>query len=920
MPFRTTPLAIRIAAISALMACHSSHADSILEGRLVDAQGQTIYSNALVRIEETGREVLTGQGGLFRIPSLPAGDYTLTVSIGGELVERRQISIVEQPSNQVDILINQSAEPVEEILVVGQAAGLQRALDRQRNADGIISAVNADAIGELPDNNAAEALQRIPGLSIERDQGEGRFVRVRGMGADLNSVAVNGTEIPAPEAGVRAVALDVIPSNLIRSLVVTKTLTPDMDASAIGGAIEIEGISALDHEGGFYNLDASISHDQQSAQNNPKVALVGGNSRDVGDSGRLGVATALSYEGRKFGSDNVETGGSWDDGKLESMEQRAYDIERQRKGAALNIDYQQDTSNRWYLRTLYSQFRDDEQRQALVTTFQDWDTEAGEYDDASRAEGETGHAEVSRELKDRQETQTIIATTFGGEHFIEEWTVDYTLGTSRSEEDEPDTISAGAFVGEFDGVGFTNTRKPNLIAGDDLYDASQYSLDEIEREQGRAQDKMNMAALNLTRDLLIDDYNALVKGGIKTKRRTKDNNRSSWVYEDFGDASDNLSDYSNGTVHYDLDRFGSGVSATSLRQLVASLDSSSAFDAEASSVEDYSIDENIDAAYLMGQIDIDDLQLTTGVRHERTEIRSDGFALDSAGDIISVDHDTRYHHTLPALLARYQLSDDTLVRAAWTNGLARPTFEQIRPNYVIDGSELEIGTPDLVAMRSANLDLGIEHYTGSAGSISAFVFHKNIHNFIYATNLGESGAYSDLGEFDDISTYLNGDTARVLGLELSGSRRLTSLPAPFDGLLVSANATLVNSDASITGYDGSDQQQRNIAMPNQSDLTGNLVLGYERDALSLRLATNYKSGYLVEVGNLADDSEDIHQASETRVDFNASWAVNEQFKLRLDIANLTNEPYYTWQGSERYNAQYESYGPIWSLGFNYSSF
>lgn len=920
MNFRSKPLAARIAFISALLGSSLAQADSTLEGRLIDARGETGYSGAVVRIEEADREVLSEHGGRFRIPALPAGDYTLTVIVGGQTVDTRKITLTDQQNTSLNILLNEGQQQVEEVLVVGQAAGLQRALDRQRFADGIISAVNADAIGELPDSNAAEALQRIPGLSIERDQGEGRFVRIRGMGADLNSVAVNGTEIPAPEAGVRAVALDVIPANLIRSLVVTKSLTPDMDASAIGGAVEIEGISALDHQGPFYNLDGAVSHDQQSDNNNPKLALVAGNSLDLGDNRRFGVAAAFSYERREFGSDNVETGGAWKDGKLEEMEQRAYDITRERKGAALNIDYQHDADNSWYLRTLYSEFSDDEQRQAIVTTFQDWDDDEGEYDDAERAAGETGHAEVSRELKDRTETQKIIATTFGGEHYVDDWTIEYKLGLSRSQEDEPDTISGGAFVGEFDGVGFSNTRKPNLIAGNDLYNASHYELDEIEREKGFTEDRMNMASLDFTRDLIVSDYNALAKFGAKAKRRTKTNDRTTWVYDDFGDAATGLDSYSAGTTDYALDRFGPGISASSLRQLMNSLDKAAAYDEEASWIEDYDIDENINAAYLMGQIDLDDLRLTAGVRHERTHIASRGYAINGDSDLISVQRSKDYSHTLPALLARYQLDDNTQLRAAWTNGLARPTFEQIRPNYVIDDSELETGNPDLVAMRSANLDVGIEHFSGSAGVMSAFLFHKNIHDFIYETDLGESGAYSNLGSFDEVKTFMNGDTASVLGVELSASRKLTMLPAPFNGLLLAANATWVDSEATISGYDGSDRLQRKIALPNQSDLTGNLVIGYEQGPLSLRLATNYKSDYLVEIGGLEDSSEDIHQASETRVDFNASWTLSEQLKVRLDIANLTNEPYYNWQGNERYNAQYESYGPTWTLGFSYNSF
>jgi len=129
---------------------------------------------------------------------------------------------------------------MEHVEVIGQAVSIDEALKDQRNSDSVESVVHADGIGQLPDDNAAEALQRIPGISVERDQGEGRFVSVRGIAPDLNSVTINGTLVPSPESKRRAVALDVLPSELVQSLSVVKTLTPDMDANSLGGTIEVK--------------------------------------------------------------------------------------------------------------------------------------------------------------------------------------------------------------------------------------------------------------------------------------------------------------------------------------------------------------------------------------------------------------------------------------------------------------------------------------------------------------------------------------------------------------------------------------------------------------------------------------------------------------------------------------------------------
>ena len=190
-------------------------------------------------------------------------------------------------------------------------------------------------------------------MSVERDQGEGRFVSVRGLGPDLNSVSVNGTLIPSPEADRRAVALDVLPSELVQSLSVVKTLTPDMDANSLGGTIEVESLSAFDHKGLFYTGSAEGSYDDNTEQTSPKFSGAISDRFSLGDgTDNFGVAAALSWQQRDFGSDNVETGGDWDfeDGaRLAQLEQRDYDIRRERSGLGLNFDYQADDLNSYFL-------------------------------------------------------------------------------------------------------------------------------------------------------------------------------------------------------------------------------------------------------------------------------------------------------------------------------------------------------------------------------------------------------------------------------------------------------------------------------------------------------------------------------------------------------------------------------------------
>src|SRR5690606_28639910 len=384
---------------------------------------------------------------------------------------------------------------VEHVAVVGQAVSIDKALKEQRSSDSVKSVVHADGIGQLPADNAAEALQRIPRLSVERDQCERRFVRVRGIAPDLNSVTSNGTLVPAPEGDRRAVALDVLPSELVQSLSVVKTLTPDMDANSLGGTIEVESLSAFDHDGLFYSLSAEGSHDENTGKESPKLSGAFSNRFSIGDGvDNFGIATAFSWQERKFGSDNVETGGAWDfddDNRLEEVEQRRYDITRERTGLGLNLDYRPDEHSEVWFRSLYSRYKDDEIRQGLVTEFAD-----------PQLPGELGDAEAVRELKAREETQKVMSFVFGGKRQLGDWGISAQAGYSKAGEDSPGGIGNAAFEADddFTGVGYGSARKPRIRADQALYDANNFSLTEVEWEKQDTTDTEKNIKLDLTRD------------------------------------------------------------------------------------------------------------------------------------------------------------------------------------------------------------------------------------------------------------------------------------------------------------------------------------------------------------------------------------------------------------------------------------
>ncbi|SDQ73038.1 TonB-dependent receptor [Pseudomonas lundensis] len=833
----------------------------------------------------------------------------------GFTVSALAIAIASERLSAADAAATGATEHVE---VVGQAASIDQALKEQRNSDNIESVVHADGVAQLPDANVAEAVQRLPGISVERDQGEGRFVSVRGLGPDLNSVTINGTLVPSPESARRAVALDVLPSELVQSLSVIKTLTPDMDANSLGGTVDVQSLSAFDHKGLFYTGTIEAGYNQNTHQTSPKFSGAISDRFSLGDGiDNFGVAAALSWNKRDFGSDNVETGGAWDfnDGaRLNSFEQRVYDISRERTGGGLNFDYKPDDETQLYLRTLYSRFKDSETRNSTSLEF-----------DKPQAAGELGKAKAKRKLKQREETQEIQSYVFGGERMLGLWTLSGQAGYSRSSEDSPGHIAGATFKGNssFPNSGFYDTEKPRPIIGAGFYDPSNFTLDKVDWEEQDTRDTEKNLRLDLARDYDVEGYASQVKFGGKVSRRNKDNDLNAWVYKDFDDAGFNdaqlnMSPFDKGNVHYQLGQFGPGISGGAIKDLIGGLNPGDYYDEQESRANDFKMREDINAAYVMNTVDIDDWRFIAGMRYEGTEFEAKGTGVRD-GAFEAQDTQRDYHHWLPGLHARYQLDKNTQLRAAWTNAVVRPTFGQLAPGFVIDDDEASFGNPNLKPLESSNFDLGIEHYMGQAGTVSAFLFYKDIKNFVYNNDLAGSGEWVD---FTEAHTYANGDSAKLYGLELAYSQKFDWLPAPWNGLLLGANTTFSRSSASIEGFDQATgrNRKRDIDLPNQSDTVGNLMLGWEDDTLSLRLSANYKSQYLYELAGISDKAHDLHVDAQTFVDFSARYSLTKNLQVSFEAQNLTDQPYFVYSCHRRYNNQYEEYGPTYSLGLTFTHF
>jgi TonB-dependent receptor len=838
---------------------------------------------------------------------------SIPLSFAAEVEETNQIApSVAKPKNLGGIGETEFLE------VVGQAAQIDKALREQRASDSIESVVHADAIGQLPDDNAAEALQRVPGVSIERDQGEGRFVTIRGLGPDLNSVNINGVNLPSSEPGGRAVALDVLPSELIQSLSVVKTLTPDMDANALGGTVNIRSLSGFDHDGFFYTLSGEAGYNPLVSKTSPKVSGAISNIFSIGDgTDNLAVALALSYQQRKFGSDNVETGGDWNfnnGARLKSLQPRDYQIQRDRLGVGLNFDYKPDELSSYFLRTLYSKFEDDEQRNRITTRFNPSSSGAVASGTAGQLPDETTNGvRVRRDLKDRIDRQEIKTATFGGEKNMGLWTINGQASYTESSERGLPGIANARFQNNFSGVGFSDSKEPRLIAGADFYDPNNYTLREIEEENTLSVIKQKDVKMDFARLYDFNGHDSQVKFGAKLSRRNITNDINTFIYEDFDGFSTNLNDYSKGNLSYKPGPFGTEINGSAIRNLTRQLDRNAAFQEVESSIDDYKMSEDINAAYVMNSIDIDRLRLIAGVRYEGTKFKAKGTSIiDDEFGVVSESN--TYSNILPSLHAKYQLAENTLFRAAYTTAVVRPTFDQLAPGTSITGGdEAQFGNPNLNPLEAKNFDIGIEHYMGRAGVLSAFLFYKDIKNFVYETDVRGTGAFVG---FNEALTFENGDKAKVYGLELAYSQQLDWLSYPWNKVILGANATLTDSTAQIA----SAGQTRNIVLPRQSKQVGNMSIGWQDQKFSVRLAGNYKSRFLAEVGAIDTKQNDLYADAQLYVDLSASYFITPKIQLTFDAQNITDEKFYVYQNRRSFNSQFEEYGPTYRVSLTFTDF
>ncbi len=812
-------------------------------------------------------------------------------------------------------------DSLEEIVVVGSRASLASALEKRRNSDKVIGVVDSDAIGNFADINVAESLRRISGIMVENDQGEGRYVTVRGMNTDLNAMTINGVSTAAPEDR-RGMILDGVPSDLLDSMTVYKTLTPNLDADTIGGAIDLETITAFSYDSMFVRLKAETSYNELTEDSgNPSLAATFSNRWQLND-GEFGAAVVLSDQSRRIVAHNNENGGWGDSTPNDDYEMRYYDLTRDREGIVVALNYRADSGNSYFMNVFHNEYSDVEWRAK-------WETRDGLEDNDAQVSGSRytyADGKVDTESKNRTEVREITSLRLGGEFvFSENSRLEAELFASEAEQDDRDR-QALIFRSKNLGLPFTydnsDPKKPVVTFPSAFYDPSNFPLKAFERE----------FALNTDEDsgAKVDFYYSLnnetdIQLGAKVRSRRKVNEFNFCEYEPVNDILLSSVDYvtpesylnsvagptaSFGQVTGFIPRLGGGTATLSDGTVCPSPGTAFEFggDEEEESIPaDWVTEEDILAAYAMATTQWGDTTLIYGLRYEDTDTTYYGKAYDGTyAGVTQFKND--YGFLAPSLNVKFNLADDQIVRVGVFRSMVRPGFQESAAGAIVDteDNEIEGGNPSLNPTSAWNFDLSYEWYLSSGSFFGAGIFYKDLRDAIVAVESEDTlfrGAVYDVA-----GTWINTDNASITGAEVSFQQTWEN------GLLFSANYTLSDGETNLPS--GSVYGERAIPFFKQAKHTGNITFGYNKDAWDVRLTGNYRSSYLDDIGD--DALSDRYTDDFFQLDLTARYQVSDDLLLTGQIMNLNDAPEYYYFGNDSRLSQYDEYGSTVQVGLRYS--
>ncbi|WP_026956930.1 TonB-dependent receptor [Algoriphagus vanfongensis] len=901
-----------------------SFAQGILKGKVVDVQNLSL-PGANVLLKGTTVGSVTNQSGEFSILNLEAGSYEVIVTYLGYQSVQKSISITNGQTTVLDFQLEEGTLEGVEIVIFGdRLKGQAKALNQQKNNANITNVVSSDQIGRFPDANIGDALKRIPGITMQNDQGEARNIVIRGMAPQLNSVTLNGERIPSAEGDNRNVQMDLIPSDMIQTIEVNKAVLPSMDADAIGGSVNLVTRQAPNG----LRISGTAASGVNLLSDKPiwTGALVLGN-RFLDD--KLGVILSGSYNNHDFGSQNIEA--VWYDSDngltLEEFDIREYRVQRVRRALTLALDYELSPNHRVFVSGMYNHRDDWENRfrmrvSQLDESFDEGDfteTSPGVYMTKGRVEFETkGGLDNGRIKARRLEDQRVYNMTFGGDHLFNKLKMDWSLTYAKASEERPhERYASYRSSGQDVMVDISNPEQPLAILSN-MEDNMAIGFNGLAEQYSYTDDKDLNAKIDFK---LPYSDKGILQFGARYRGKNKERNNNYFEYEPLDEDAFGATLADVPTIDASDPNFlpgaqyqaGTFVDPKFLGNL--DLTNSGLFE-ESDILEEYApgnftAKETIIGGYVMADHQFTDkLSVIGGLRVENTAIEYNGNIFDIDNETIApAVGDQNYTNVMPGLHFKFDANDNTILRFAWTNTIARPNYYDLVPYAAFspEDEELERGNPNLKPTTAMNFDLMAERYYENVGLFSGGLFYKDIDDFVYTIT---TQGYSDpqFGSDLEYSRPDNGGTASVFGFETSYQRQL------FKNFGVYLNYTYTQS--STTGIEG--REEDDLELPGTATHMFNASLSYENKRLVVRASVNFSSDYLDELGG--EGFEDRFYDQQTFLDINASYAITPKWRVFAEGNNLTNQPLRYYQGIQARTMQSEFYNARFNFGLKFDLF
>jgi TonB-dependent receptor len=923
----------------------------LITGRVTDSSGG-VLQGAQISVEPQGVKLVSDAQGQFLVNDLDPGSYTIAVTYVGFAEFTQTVNVTAGQVASVEAKLSVESENLKVLVTAERPSGEAEAINRELTADNIVQVLPSEVIRSLPNANMADALGRLPSVTIERDEGEGKYVQIRGTEPRLANVTIDGINTPSPESGVRQIKLDAIPADIVESVEINKTLQANMDPDGIGGSVNLVTKTAGERPtvsvsgmGGYTPI----------INGRGLVETAGTVGKRFGANKRIGALIGGTYDWNGRGIDDVEPvpdiatfpGGNTAR-YFEAADIREYRYYRSRWGLAGSADYKPSDGSTIYIRGLYSDFHNYGDRWVYsLTDNTQGITLLGSNGCAAPAGVTTAPCTGTPSFNDqiRRPDYAIGSILLGGKHVLTTTWYTWDISAARSSQ----VGGVGDRTASFNADGLaTSSCQYDLANTKNLYEPQWTPACFTEAYTNQSNFPLHRMQVNhgLTAQLNLQGSGAAAKRyhlgshlstieiGGKFRNAHKFANTFTDNFFPSGTGTPLLlSQFSNKLTNNNY--YGG---AYKLGPNPAFFDIYNAFLADKSAnpgnytlstdtSSQFELIERVSAGYVMDTIDFSKVRLVAGVRFEGTNLDTVTPVFDASGNFLgNTKLNGSYVKILPSASLRFALKKDTNLRLVYSRGFSRPDPQDIAQALSVDNTAnpilVSLGNPNLKAETADNIDVLFEHYLNPFGVITAGYFYKNLtepiitHTFNNVTTGTFGSSTCSTATPCRVSQPVNAGSAWLNGFEAAYLQHLTFLPGAFGGLGISANYGYTASRTSFGPDFGRTDHPRLV---RNAPHTWNVSPTYDRGRVSVRVGLSYNAQNIAGYGDgTPGPFGDNYFYPHLQFDAQGSVRLNHGLSFVMYGLNINNEVFGFYNGSPQYMVQREFYRPTIAAGFRWS--